>query len=438
MGFPSPFCNLKRITIALLFTISFALPLWAQPPHDADLPIDQVPNPFQLYQRLAQTHSLPSIAEGNAAKYKELLKGLDSSLLKNLSAEEKSNLRNLANQVLSKANSPEQIQQLQKSFENYKKDPPSGITILNPSQDGPNTVGELQKILDRFKNLGNQEENPDPQQTPPPRRFNRPSYPSPQQQNPDSNGSKSRSQINSQMNRLLFNAAKNAIEKQAGRSQDVSSSDGTETSNWRSFWHNLAESAKEHIDDPSFKARYGDEVDSFLARVKSATSGRNFYDHFRSDGPNRMPGFNSFSSSGIWIVFLTLAAVAVGIGFVVYKNRAQEDTPTEKKIRKPNRISIPAFSTNSELVNSVDELICWMSDSDARWWHARQVRRYLQDRFPSANREIAQLVKLYEKARYREPTHTLSPSEFSAAHLVVEQLQNLHADSMVEPTGDLP
>ena len=420
----------------------------AQGRRHADLPPGEIPDPYQLYQRLANLHSLPSIAENNAAKYKELLKSIDPELLNKLSPQQKHQMQKIAGQILANADSPEQLEKLGNQFKNMQSQFQSQPGSTNPPQrPGQPNEESLQNLVENIKNKFDPTKylpnNNDPPSTPPRgsagtpgnRRSTGISNP-PRNNNTTQNDQpvpKSRREFNQKMNRLLFNAAKSSIEKTHGA---LDSNGNGENSNsvWQSLVNRLAESAKEHIDDPSLKKRYGGKLKALFSKVKHSTSSSQFYNRFRanSDTLSRL----SPSSTGAWILFIAAIGLAVGIGFVYFKGREQDDDQKRKKKPKPARIHAPTFSTNSQLIKSVDEMVCWMSSEDARWWNSRKMERFLVREYPHAQAQATQLMTYYEKARYRQPNGSLSIEDFTEANTIVNQLINIHCDAFKEKADE--
>ena len=439
--------SVSVLLILACVAICFAQNVHGQGRRHADLPPGEIPDPYQLYQRLANQHSLPSIAENNAAKYKELLKSIDPELLNKLSSQQKHQIQKIAGQILANADSPEQLEKLSNQFKNIQSQLQSQPSSANPPlRPGQPNEESLQNLVENIKNKFDPtkylQNNDDPPSAPARRGSgsagNRGSSGI---SNPPRNSSiqndqpvpKSRREFNQKMNRLLFNAAKNSIEKTRGA---LDSSGNGENSNsvWQSLVHRLAESAKEHIDDPSLKKRYGGKLKAFFSKVKHSTSSRQFYSRFRanSDSLSRL----SPSSTGAWILFIAAIGLAVGIGFVYFKGRDQDEDQKRKKKPKPARIHVPTFSTNSQLINSVDEMICWMSSEDARWWNSRKMERFLVREYPQAKVQAIQLIAYYEKARYRQPNGSLSTEDFSGANTIVNQLINIHCDAFKEKADE--
>ena len=414
----------------------------------ADLPAGEIPDPYQLYQRLAKSHSLPSIAQNSAEKYKELLQSVDPEFLNSLSSQQKHSLRKMANEMLANSESPQQLEQLGNQFENMRSQfaPPDGSSNDSSNSNSLNQNG-IKNLVDKLKNRFNGSNNE-------PGDNDTPFLPQPNQggsggnarsrgggDNSTRSGSpvandneptpKTRMEFNRKMNRLLFNAAKSSLEKQQGASSDAEGSDGEGSgggSAWQSLVNRLAESAKKHIDDPSLKTRYGGKFKSVFSKIRNATSSRSFYNRFRSnsDSLSRL----SPSSAGTWILFGAMIAIGFGVGFVYLKNRDREDGSTANLPKKPMTITVPKFTTNAQLVNTVDETICWISESDARWWNARLAERYLFKKCPAEKTKIRRLVGYYEKARYQAPLTPLSAEEFFEANMIVKQLVMVHSDQL--------
>ena len=423
---------------------------WAQEyVRQVDLPRSEIPDPYQLYQRLAKNHSLPSIAQNSAEKYKELLQSVDPEFLNSLSSQQKHSLRKMANEMLANSESPQQLEQLGNQFENMRSQfmPPdtSSNDLGNSIDSKQNGLKNLvNKLKNQFNGTSSEPSDNDKPFLPQPNRggtggnsrsrgSNNSTLPNSSASNNEEPTPKSKMEFNRKMNRLLFNAAKSSLEKQQGASSYGDGS-GSSGSAWQSLVNRLAESAKKHIDDPSLKTRYGGKFKSVFGKIRNATSSRSFYNRFQSnsDTLSRL----SPSSAGTWILFGAMIAIGFGIGFVYLKNRDREDDSATKLPKKPLTITIPKFTTNAQLVNTVDDTICWISESDARWWNARRAERYLSKKCPGEKAKIRMLVGYYEKARYQKPMKSLSTDEFYEANLIVKQLVQVHSQQLKKATEE--